>query len=154
MVVAGETCPLSSAPGNRCTTASGTGRARACGTRSCATYRPARCATARSIGAYLPSTARSSGRTSRRPARGKKAGPVGEPDDHALGRSQGGFSTKLHLICDAGGTPLGVAVSPGQEHQTQRFVALLGAATAWPEQPGQEAGDQGYSADLIRHLLT
>src|SRR5258707_8326468 len=127
MVVAGETCPLSSAPGNRCTTASGTGRARACGTRSCATYRPARCATARSIGAYLPLTARSSGRTSRRPARGKKAGPVGEPDDHALGRSQGGFSTKLHLICDAAGPPLAVTLSPGQGDSAQRLLPLVDA---------------------------
>ena len=73
--------------------------------------------------------ARSSGRTNRRPARGKKGGPAGEPDDHALGRSQGGFGTKLHLICDAAGTPLAVAVSPGQAHETQSFVRLLEDAT-------------------------
>jgi transposase len=49
---------------------------------------------------------------------------------------------------------LAVAVSPGQEHETQRFVPLLEAATAWPEQPAKVAGDKGYSADWIRNLLT
>jgi len=44
-------------------------------------------------------------------------------------------------------------VSPGQEHETQRFVPLLDAVTAWPEQPAKFAGDKGYSADWIRDLL-
>jgi len=57
----------------------------------------------------------------------------GQPADHALGRSQGGFSTKLHLICDSAGTPLAVRVSPGQEHETQQFTALMEEATAWSE---------------------
>jgi transposase len=70
-----------------------------------------------------------------------------------LGRSQGGFGTKLHLICDAEGTPLAVAVSPGQEHETQKFVSLMEEATAWPEQPAKVAGDKGYSADWIRDWL-
>ena len=29
-----------------------------------------------------------------------------EPADHALGRSRGGFSTKIHLLCDGKGHPL------------------------------------------------
>lgn len=70
-----------------------------------------------------------------------------------MGRSQGGFGTKLHLICDATGTPLAVAVSPGQEHETQRVMPLLEEATAWPEQPAQMAGDKGYSADWLRAWL-
>jgi transposase len=70
-----------------------------------------------------------------------------------LGRSQGGFSTKLHLICDGEGTPLAVKVSPGQEHETQQFVALMAEATAWPQQPEKLAGDKGYSADWIREWL-
>jgi len=73
-------------------------------------------------------------------------GPTGEPDDHALGRSQGGFGTKLHLVCDGDGTPLAVAVGPGQEHETQRAVPVLEEALAWPEQPAKVAGDKGYSA--------
>jgi hypothetical protein len=30
---------------------------------------------------------------------------LGEPEDHALGRSRGGFSTKIHLLTDRGGCP-------------------------------------------------
>lgn len=70
-----------------------------------------------------------------------------------MGRSQGGFSTKLHLLCDGEGTPLAVTVSPGQEHETQQFVSLMEEATAWPEQPEKLAGDKGYSADWIREWL-
>src|SRR5690242_12828848 len=98
--------------------------------------------------------ARSLGRTSRRLALREKHRPPDEPQDHALGRSQGGFSTKLHLLCDGAGTPLAVAASPGQEHETQQFVALLDEATAWPQQPDKLAGDKGYSADWIRAWLT
>lgn len=59
----------------------------------------------------------------------------------------------MHLICDAKGTALGVRLSPGQEHETQQFVALMEEATAWPEQPEKLAGDKGYSADWIRDWL-
>ena len=82
-----------------------------------------------------------------------KTRPVGEPADHALGRSQGGFGTKFHLICDGAGTPLAVAVGPGQEHETQQLVPLMEDATAWPEQPKKLAGDKGYSAGWIRDWL-
>ena len=37
----------------------------------------------------------------RRKAVGKK--DPDEPEDHALGRSREGFSTKIHLLCDAAG---------------------------------------------------
>jgi len=80
--------------------------------------------------------------------------PTGEPADHALGRSQGGFSTKLHLICDGEGTPMAVAVSPGQQHETQLFVPLMEEALAWPQQPAKVAGDKGYSAGWIRAWLS
>jgi transposase len=79
--------------------------------------------------------------------------PDGEPEDHALGRSQGGFGTKVHLICDGEGTPLAVAVSPGQQHETQQAIPLLEEATAWPEQPAKVAGDKGYSAGWLRDWL-
>jgi transposase len=70
-----------------------------------------------------------------------------------LGRSQGGFGTKLHLICDGEGTPLAVAVGPGQEHETQQAIPLLEEATAWPEQPAKVAGDKAYSAGWLRQWL-
>ena len=41
-----------------------------------------------------------------------------EPDDHALGRSRGGLTTKIHLACDGKGRPLAVLVTPGQRHDS------------------------------------
>ena len=59
----------------------------------------------------------------------------------------------MHLICDGQGTPLAVAVGPGQEHETQQAIPLLEQATAWPEQPAKVAGDKGYSAGWLREWL-
>ena len=42
-----------------------------------------------------------------------KKGPD-EPVDHALGRSRGGLTTKIHMLCDANGVPLRFLLSGGQ----------------------------------------
>src|SRR5215216_2658316 len=47
--------------------------------------------------------------------------------DEALGRSRGGLSTKVHLMCDGKGRPLAVLLTPGQRHGSTRLGALLGA---------------------------
>jgi transposase len=44
---------------------------------------------------------------------GKKRGPE-EPRDHVLGRSRGGLTTKIHMLCDANGVPLRFLLSGGQ----------------------------------------
>ncbi|MER5297474.1 transposase [Streptomyces pharetrae] len=41
-----------------------------------------------------------------------------EPDDHALGRSRGGLTTKIHLAFDGKGRPLAILVTPGQHHDS------------------------------------
>ncbi|MEU6180084.1 IS5 family transposase [Streptomyces coeruleorubidus] len=52
-------------------------------------------------------------------ATGRKGGGTGdEPDDHALGRSRGGLTTKIHLACDGRGRPLAILVTPGQRHDS------------------------------------
>jgi transposase len=43
----------------------------------------------------------------------------------ALGRSRGGFTTKLHARCDAGGRPFAFVLTPGQAHDTQGFGPLM-----------------------------
>lgn len=84
-----------------------------------------------------------------------------EPDDHALGRSRGGFSTKIHLICDADGCPIHFEVSAGQAHENTNLIDLLngidaelttgdGALVAWP---AAIAGDKGYRADWIDQMF-
>ena len=48
------------------------------------------------------------------------AGPApsgGEAQDEALGRSQGGFSTKLHLRAEGGGKPIIAVLTGGERHE-------------------------------------
>ena len=84
-----------------------------------------------------------------------------EPDDHALGRSRGGFSTKIHLLCDGQGHPLHAVVTPGQAHESTALDVLLteadqslvdaeGDPVPWPV---ALAGDKGYRADWIDEYL-
>lgn len=48
-----------------------------------------------------------------------------EPPDHALGRSRGGFSTKLHLACEQGRKPLVMRLTAGQCGDSPQFIAVL-----------------------------
>jgi transposase len=92
--------------------------------------------------------------------RGKKTDPD-EPADHALGRSRGGFSTKIHILCDGNGIPLHFQLTPGQDHESTALEALIegadrnlvdhdGKPVAWPL---SMAGDKGYRADWIDEYL-
>jgi transposase len=45
--------------------------------------------------------------------------------DEAIGRSQGGLSTKIHATCDALGNPLGFHLTVGQAHDLQGADALI-----------------------------
>jgi transposase len=94
-------------------------------------------------------------------AGGGKADDPEEPPDHALGRSRGGFSTKIHLLCDSHGHPLHFHLTPGQAHETTALVPLLedaeerlvdgdGEPLAWPV---ALAGDKGFRADWIDEYL-
>ena len=91
--------------------------------------------------------------------RGRERGGSKEPEDHALGRSRGGFTTKVHLICDRRGTPLGVAVSAGQAHESRYFLDVFEASRLPPTRkraryrPNKIAGDKGYNVESIRHAL-
>lgn len=51
-------------------------------------------------------------------------GPA-EPADHALGRSRGGFTTKLHLGCEQGRKPLSLLITAGQRGDSPQFTAVL-----------------------------
>ena len=96
-------------------------------------------------------------RAARCAAGGGKNDDPEEPADHALGRSRGGFSTKIHVLCDGHGHPLHFHLTPGQAHETTGLVPLLesveervidgdGEPIAWPV---ALAGDTGYRADWI-----
>lgn len=92
--------------------------------------------------------------------RWKKSDPE-EPSDHALGRSRGGFSTKIHLLCDGQGHPLHFHITGGEVHESTVVDTLLegadaqvldvdGAPVAWPV---HLAGDKGYRANWIDEYL-
>jgi transposase len=48
-----------------------------------------------------------------------------EPDDHALGRSRGGLTTKLHLACEQDRKVLAFVVTGGQRGDSPQFTAVL-----------------------------
>jgi transposase len=89
---------------------------------------------------------------------GKKATQLEEPQDHALGRSQGGFGTKIHLVCDSAGIVVALHATPGQRHESKAFEPTL-ARVALPRRPGSKrwpnklAGDKGYSYPRLRRWL-
>jgi transposase len=93
--------------------------------------------------------------------RGREKKDPEEPADHALGRSRGGSSTKIHLLCDGHGHPLHFHLTAGQAHENTALVPLLegadaavvdgdGEPIAWPV---ALAGDKGYRAEWIDEFL-
>lgn len=89
---------------------------------------------------------------------GPEALRFSEPPDHALGRSQGGFGTKVHLVCEGHGTVLAVWVTPGQRHESQAFATVMLRAqrprrAGRPRWPRRVAGDKGYSYPGIRQWV-
>jgi len=51
--------------------------------------------------------------------------PWFEPPDHGIGRSRGGLTTKLHLVCDGRGRPLGMVITGGNVNDTTMMPAVL-----------------------------
>ncbi|MER6291247.1 IS5 family transposase, partial [Streptomyces sviceus] len=83
-----------------------------------------------------------------------------EPDDHALGRSRGGLTTKIHLACDGKGRPLAVMVTPGQRHDSICARPLLERIRVPRTGPGrprcrpdQVIADKAYSSRGFRAYL-
>jgi transposase len=82
-----------------------------------------------------------------------------EPKDHALGRSSGGFSTKIHLLSDSNGVPIDAHLTPGQTHESTQVetvlehVALPRASGRIRCRPRRLAADRAYDAKRIRSYL-
>ena len=74
----------------------------------------------------------------------------GNQNQEALGRSRGGFSTKVHLRTDAKGRPLVFELTGGQAHEVKGYDGLMELFEAQPE---KLLGDKGYDADAIRDDL-
>ncbi|MFJ9417742.1 IS5 family transposase [Streptomyces sp. NPDC101227] len=85
--------------------------------------------------------------------------PVGEPDDHAIGRSRGGLTTKIHLAADGGCRPLAFVLTAGQAGDAPAFADVM-AHVRVPRRRGRPRtrpdivlADKAYSSRAIREHL-
>jgi len=68
----------------------------------------------------------------------------------ALGRSRGGFSTKIHIAVDALGNPLRLFLTAGQRHDSPQAARLIENF-----EPQVLIADKGYdSNDLIESVTS
>lgn len=68
--------------------------------------------------------------------------------EQALGRSRGGFSTKVHALTDALGYPIKFILTSGQESDIGQAKNLLTGIEA-----GALLADKGYDADALLDTL-
>ena len=80
--------------------------------------------------------------------------------DQALGRSRGGFGTKIHLRVEGQGKPVAFVLTPGQQHEASVFEELMtqGEVRRFGRghlriKPQRVCGDKGYSRRRIRAYL-
>ncbi|WNF01531.1 IS5 family transposase [Streptomyces luomodiensis] len=83
-----------------------------------------------------------------------------EPEDHGLGRSRGGFTTKIHLTCEQGQKPLSLLITAGQRGDSPQFEPVLNAigvprpGVGRPRsRPLRVRGDKAYSSRANRAYL-
>jgi transposase len=76
------------------------------------------------------------------------AAGYGNQDTEGLGRSKGGFTSKIHAKVDALGNPLKFIITPGQRNDITQAKNLVG------DNPGEYLlGDKGYDSDDFRESL-
>lgn len=90
-------------------------------------------------------------------AAGSRSQAPEEPENHGLGYSRGGYTSKLHLVVDDRANVLNITLTEGQSHETKEFEHLLtstpltqGKTRRWPK---AVAGDKGYSSEKNRQFL-
>jgi transposase len=78
----------------------------------------------------------------------------------ALGRSQGGFSTKVHLRAEGHGKPITAVSAGGERHEPIALEAVLDQGAIRRQgrgrprrRPRRVAGDKGYSSPTARQRL-
>ncbi|MGI5243115.1 IS5 family transposase [Dactylosporangium sp. CA-139066] len=83
-----------------------------------------------------------------------------EPGDHALGRSRGGWTTKLHLACEQGRKVLALVLTAGQRGDSPQFTTVLRrirvvrAGGGRPRvRPDRVLADKAYSSRANREYL-
>ncbi|MFF2013889.1 IS5 family transposase [Streptomyces sp. NPDC058195] len=89
----------------------------------------------------------------------KKGAPDDEPDDHAIGRSRGGLTTKIHLAADGRCRPLAFVLTAGKAGDAPAFTDVM-ARLRVPRPRGRPRtrpdvvlADKAYSSRAIRSHL-
>jgi transposase len=70
-----------------------------------------------------------------------------EPDDHAIGRSRGGLTTKIHALTDQREAPVAVRLTAGQAGDNPQLAPLLDDHAAACSDRGVSGRDFGLLAD-------
>ena len=77
---------------------------------------------------------------------------TGGQEAQGLGRSRGGFTSKLHIAAADENTPVAIVLTPGQVHDAAAFDELKQAVP--PDcHPKEAVADKGYDSDKIRDAL-
>ncbi|WP_280277188.1 IS5 family transposase [Nocardia wallacei] len=83
-----------------------------------------------------------------------------EPADHGLGRSRGGWTSKLHLACERGCRVLALLITAGQAADSPRFTTVLDAIEVGKpvggrprKRPDRVLADKAYSSRHNRDWL-
>ncbi|MBX9625908.1 MAG: transposase, partial [Gemmataceae bacterium] len=83
----------------------------------------------------------------------KNADGSGGQADQALGRSRGGFGTKVHLAAADDRTAVGVVLTPGQAGDAPAFDPLWEQARPRVGVVDEVVADTAYDSDAIRNRL-
>jgi transposase len=90
----------------------------------------------------------------------QKEPPGDEPADHALGRSRGGLTTKIHLGCEQGRRPLSLVLTAGHRADSPQFTSVLEGIRVHRGGPGRPRcrpdrvlADKAYSSRANRAYL-
>ena len=76
-----------------------------------------------------------------------------EPADHAIGRSRGGLTTKIHALTDQHCSPLTVQLTAGQAGDNPMLWPLLEEHRSTSRDPLRLLCDKAYSHNSTRELL-
>ena len=76
------------------------------------------------------------------------AAGYGKQENEGLGRSNGGFTSKIHVKVDSLGNPLKFVITPGQHHDITQAETLVKTT-----KKSYLLGDKGYDADSFRTIL-
>ncbi|MEV5757869.1 IS5 family transposase [Streptomyces tendae] len=92
--------------------------------------------------------------------RSRQGGSAVEPEDHGIGRSRGGLTTKIHLAVEQGQRPLSILITAGQRGDSPQFEPVMEAiriprlGPGRPRQrPDRVRADKAYDSHKNRLYL-